>query len=120
MKKKALFWIGSTRRDLKTFPREVQREMGFALYRSQLGGKHIHAKPLKGFGGAGVVEAIKDFRGDTYRTVYTVRFADAIYAVHAFQKKSKRGRKTSSRDIDLVRQRLREAKEHHDSWQRDS
>ena len=120
MKQKPLFWVGSTRRAMKEFPREVQREMGFALYRAQLGGKHVHAKPLRSFGGGGVVEVVEDFRGDTYRTVYTVKFADAIYAVHAFQKKSKQGRKTPRREIDIVRRRLIEAKEHHDSWQRES
>ena len=119
MKEKPLFWIGSTRSDLKRFPREVQREMGFALYRAQLGRKHIHARPLRGFRGAGVLEVVEDFRGDAYRAVYTVKFADVVYAIHAFQKKSKHGRKTPMRDIELIRQRLREAKEHYDSWHRD-
>ena len=119
MQKKKLFWVGSSRRDLRRFPREVQREMGFALYRAQLGGKHEHAKPLKGFGGAGVLEIVEDLRGDTYRAVYTVWFPEVVYAVHAFQKKAKRARKTPSRDIDVIRRRLREAQEHHASWLQD-
>ena len=119
MKEKPLFWIGSALRDLKEFPREVQREMGFALYRAQVGGKHVHATPLKGFGGAGVVEVVEDFRGDTYRAVYTVKFSNVVYVVHAFQKKAKRGRKTPIREVDLIRERLRAATEHYDSWQRD-
>jgi len=101
------------------FPREVQREMGFALYRAQLGRKHENAKPLKGFGGAGVLEVVEDFRGDTYRAVYTVRFPHVVYAIHAFQRKAARARKTSSRDIDRIRKRLREAEEHHASWLQD-
>ena len=93
--------------------------MGFALYRAQLGGRHGHAKALVGFGGAGIVEVVDDFRGDTYRTVYTVSFTDVVYVVHAFQKKSKQGRKTPIRELNIVRARLKRAKEHHDSWQRE-
>jgi phage-related protein len=85
--------------------------MGYALYVAQRGGKHSNTKALSGFGGAGVVEIIKDFRGDTYRAVYTVRYADTVYVLHAFQKKSKTGRETPRREIDLVEQRLREAEQ---------
>ena len=111
-----LFWVGSTRRDMKRFPRAVRREMGFALYRAQLGRKHAHAKPLRGFGGAGVLEIVEDFRGDAHRAVYAVRFTGAIYVIHAFQKKSKRGRQTTRGDLELVRKRLGEAQEHYESW----
>ena len=119
MKGKPLFWVGSSRRDLNRFPREVRREMGFALYRAQLGSKHTHAKPLKGFGGSGVLEVVEDFRGDTYRAVYTVKFADAVYVIHAFQKKASFGRRTARRDVDRIQERLRDAEVHHQSWQRD-
>jgi phage-related protein len=83
--------------------------MGYALYVAQRGGKHRDAKALTGFGGAGVVEVVKDFRGDTFRSVYTVRYAGAVYVLHAFQKKSKTGRETPRQEIELVKQRLREA-----------
>jgi phage-related protein len=83
--------------------------MGYALYVAQRGGKHRDSKTLSGFGGAGVLEVIRDFRGDTFRAVYTVRFAGAVYVLHAFQKKSKTGRETARRDIELIQQRLREA-----------
>src|SRR5579883_1139422 len=89
---KPVIWIGSSRRDLRAFPDPVKDRMGFALYVAQQGGKHVDAKPLKGFGNAGVVEVVTDHRGDTFRAVYTVRFADAVYVLHAFQKKSKTGR----------------------------
>jgi len=90
-------------------PDEVQQAFGFALYNAQIGLIHPDAKPLKGFGSAGVLEVVEDWRGDTYRAVYTVRFASAIYVLHCFQKKSKRGIQTPKREIDLIRERLREA-----------
>ena len=79
------------------------------LYVAQRGGKHRDSKTLSGFGGAGVLEVIRDFRGDTFRAVYTVRFAGVVYVLHAFQKKSKTGRETPRRDMGLIQQRLREA-----------
>jgi phage-related protein len=85
--------------------------MGYALYVAQRGGKHRDTKTLSGFGGVGVVELIKDFRGDTFRAAYTVRYAGAVYVLHAFQKKSKTGRETPRRDIELIEQRLREAED---------
>lgn len=93
-------------------PREVQRAVGYALYVAQRGAKHTSAKPMKGFGGAGVVEVVSDYRGDTFRCVYTVRIADAVYVLHAFQKKSKQGAETPRGEIDIIRRRLREAEEH--------
>lgn len=83
--------------------------MGYALYVAQQGGKHRDAKPLKGFGGAGVVEIVTDFDGDTFRAVYTIRLAGAVYVLHVFQKKSKTGRATPRLEMDLIEQRLREA-----------
>jgi len=85
--------------------------MGYALYVAQCGGKHRDTKTLTGFGGAGVVEIIKDYRGDTFRTVYTLRYAGVVYVLHAFQKKSKTGRATPKRDSALVKHRLREAEQ---------
>jgi phage-related protein len=102
-------WVGTSLRDLRGFPAPVQDHMGYALYVAQRGGKHRDAKALTGFGGAGVVEVVKDFRGDTFRSVYTVRYAGAVYVLHAFQKKSKTGRETPRQEIELVKQRLREA-----------
>ncbi len=89
--------------------------MGFALYQAQVGGMPASTKPLKGFGGAGVLELVEDYRGDTYRAVYTVRFARAVYVLHAFQKKARRGIKTPPEDIDLVRRRLRVAEQDHEA-----
>ena len=90
-------------------PDDVKSHMGYALYIAQLGGKHRDAKPLKGFGGAGVLEVVKDHRGDTFRSIYTVRLAGAVYVLHVFQKKSKTGSATPKTDLDLIEARLREA-----------
>jgi|SRR5208282_1789641 len=106
-----VIWVGSSRKDLRAFPEPVQDHMGYALYVAQRGGRHRDTKTLRGFGGAGVVEVVKDFRGDIFRAAYTLRYAGAVYVLHAFQKKSKTGRETSHRDIELVRQRLRQAEE---------
>ena len=90
-------------------PDEVQQTFGFALYYAQIGLLHPAAKPLKGFGSAGIVEIVEDWRGSAYRAVYTVRFARAIYVLHCFEKKSKRGIETPKREMDLIRERLKEA-----------
>ncbi len=103
---KPLEWVGRSQDDLKEFPVAVRRDIGFALYFAQMGEKHPSAKPLKGFGGAGVLEVVEDFDGNTYRAVYTVRFVDAVYVLHAFQKKSKKGIATPKQDIELIRKRL--------------
>jgi phage-related protein len=105
---KPLRWIGSTKKDLLRFPAEVQRVRGYALYLAQTGAKHQDAKPLAGFGGAGVLEVVEDYDGDTYRAVYTVRFTGAVYALHAFQKKSRHGIATPVHDMDLIRARLKQ------------
>src|SRR6202790_4867252 len=106
---KPVIWVGTSRKDLREFPEPVQDHVGFALYVAQRGGKHRDAKALSGFGGAGVLEIVEDYRGDTFRAVYTLRYAGAVYVLHAFQKKSKTGRETPRRDIELIEQRLREA-----------
>ncbi len=108
---KPVIWIGSSRKDLREFPEPVQDHIGYALYVAQRGGRHRDAKVLRGFGGAGVVEVVKDYRGDTFRAVYTLRHAGTVYVLHAFQKKSKTGRETPHRDIELIKQRLREAEQ---------
>jgi phage-related protein len=110
-----LIWVGSSRDDLRQFPEAVRQVMGFALYEAQVGGKHGAAKPMKGFKGAGVIEIVDDHDGDTFRAVYTVRFADAIYVLHAFQKKAKRGAATPKREIDLIHDRLRVARRVHEA-----
>ena len=108
-KRKPLDFVGSSRDDLRKFPKEVRIAIGAALTSAQLGGKHQAARVLKHFGGAGVLEIVDDFDGSTYRAVYTVRFATVIYVLHAFQKKSKRGVTTPKSDMDLIRQRLKDA-----------
>jgi phage-related protein len=113
---KPLFWIGSSRKDLRSFPNEVKLTMGFALWHAQLGGIHSDVKPLKGFGGAGTLEVVEDYDGNTYRAVYTVKFAGVVYVLHAFQKKSKTGKKTPLHEIDLIRQRLKRAETAHAEW----
>ena len=105
---KPLYWIGSSLKDITRLPAEVQRSVGFALSAAQYGGKHPAAKPWKGEG-PGVLEVVKDYDGDTYRAIYTVRLANAVYVLHAFQKKSPRGRETRQSDIALVRERLKVA-----------
>ena len=111
--KNLVVWIGSSLDDLKKFPEEVQGEMGYALYLAQTEKKHISAKPLKGFGGAGVLEIVTNFDSDTYRAVYTVKLAGVVYVLHAFQKKSKKGIATPKQDIDLIKKRLKRATQHH-------
>jgi phage-related protein len=110
---KQLVWVGSSRRDLREFPPAVRRTFGVVLFAVQLGETPPDAKPLRGFGGAGVLELIDDHRGDTYRAVYTVRFATRIYVLHAFRKKSKCGIATPKRDLELIRERLKWAQRLH-------
>jgi phage-related protein len=104
--RRPLFWEGSAKRDFKRFPAAVQKDMGVALFVVQLGGTPSSAKPWKGLG-SGVFELIDDHRGDTYRAVYTVRIADRIHVLHAFQKKSKSGIETPKLDVELVERRLK-------------
>jgi phage-related protein len=110
---KPLEWIASSKKDLKAMPDSVQDSVGYALLLAQLGQKHDDTKPLKGFKGAGVLEVVDDFDGDTYRAVYTVRFESAVYVLHVFQKKSKSGIATPKQEIELVEQRLKAAQAHH-------
>ena len=106
---KPLKWVASSKKDLMAMPAEVQDVFGYALHLAQSGKKHPDAKPLKGkeFSGAGILEVVEDFRRDTYRAVYTVRFADAVYVLHCFQKKSSQGIATPKKDSDLIKSRLK-------------
>jgi phage-related protein len=96
-------WVGSSRKDLRAFPWKVRHDIGQSLYAAQMGEVDPSAKPLLGFGGASVIEIVAEDRGGTWRAVYTVRFAEAIYVLHAFQKKSKKGIATPTRDMNLIR-----------------
>ena len=106
---KPVRWIGTSLRDLRSFPREVRIDIGHALFTAQEGKTDPAAKPLKGFGGAGVLEIVASHHGNAWRAVYTVRFQDAVYVLHVFQKKSTKGIATPTREIDLIRRRLVEA-----------
>jgi len=108
---KPLFWVGSSLEDLSTFPEPVKRVMGYGLRLAQKGGKHPDAKPLKGFHGAGVLEIVDDYDGMTYRAVYTLKLRGAVYVLHAFQKKSKKGIETPKHEIGLIESRMRMARE---------
>jgi phage-related protein len=104
---KPLFWIASSRRDMRSMPSSVRRSFGYDLFAVQCGETPPSAKILKSFGGSGVLELIEDDRSGTYRAVYTVHFRGAVYALHVFQKKSKRGIATPTHEIGLIRERLK-------------
>jgi phage-related protein len=110
---KHLRWMGSSLKDLKSFPPEVRSDIGYALYAAQNGELDPAAKPLKGFAGASVIEIVARFSGDTWRVVYTVRLQSAVYVLHAFQKKSKSGVATPKKENDLIYQRLAAAERDH-------
>jgi phage-related protein len=107
---KRVEWIGSSKKDLMTFPDEVQHDIGFALTMAQFGGKHESAKPWKGLG-SGVMEIVSDYDTNTYRAIYTVNIGDVIYVLHAFQKKSKSGIGTPREEIELIKARYKKAVE---------
>lgn len=113
MVQKELEWVGSSKDDLDALPKQVRHDIGYALHLAQCGDKSVLACPLAGFGGAAVPEIITNHDGDTYRTVYTVRFKKAVYVLHVFKKKSKRGIKTPQKDIELIRERLKQAQAHY-------
>jgi len=112
-------WVGRSRDDLREFPDDARRDIGYALSFAQRGEKHPSAKPLRGFKGAGVLEVVEDHRGDTYRAVYTVRFAEFVYVLHAFMKKSKSGIKTPRHEIELIEKRLKTAEADFKKWQQE-
>ena len=106
---KPLQWIGSSHKNLMALPANVRRLFGFALSLAQAGDRHDAAKVLKGFGGAGVLEVVEDDVGGTYRAVYTAKFAEAVFVLHCFQKKSKSGITTPKEDMDIIHARLKTA-----------
>ncbi len=108
-KEKPLEWIGSAKKDLMALPTNVRKFFGHALDFAQRGGQHNAAKTLKGFGGAGVIEVVEDDAGGTYRAVYTVKFEEAVFVLHCFQKKSKSGIATPRKDMNIIRARLKVA-----------
>ena len=111
--KKPTHWIGSSRKDVREFPKAVRNEIGFSLYAAELGESLVNSAPLVGFGSAKVLEIIVPHDGNTFRAVYTVKFRLAVYVLHAFQKKSKKGSKTPQPDMDLIRSRLKLAEAHY-------
>jgi phage-related protein len=113
---KPVRWIGSSKQDLSDFPEPVRLRVGGALWEAQLGEKAPWAKPLRGFSGAGVLEVVDDYDGDTYRAVYTVQFKGVVYVLHAFQKKSKSGIATPHHELALIEQRLRRATQDYEQW----
>jgi phage-related protein len=115
--RKPLKWVGSAKRDLDGMPEDVQDVFGHAIDLAQAGGRHPDAKALSGFGSAGVLEVVEDFRGDTFRAVYTVKFSGWVYVLHCFQKKSKSGVKTPKQDLDLIKARLKAAAQDFEAWQ---
>ena len=108
---KPLAWVGSAKRDLLALPEEVIDTFGYALYVAQTGKKHEKAKALHGFGSAGILEIVEDWRGNAYRAVYTVRFSAAVFVLHVFQKKAKHGIATPRQDMELIRARLNVAEQ---------
>ena len=116
---KPLIWVGSSLKDLRAFPEAVKDEMGYALFEAQCGLKPLSAKPLKGFGGASVLEIVSDYQTDTYRAVYTVKFGERVYVLHAFQKKAKKGIATPQAEIELIKGRLKQAEELHKAWKQE-
>jgi phage-related protein len=106
-----LFWVGSSKIDLLTLPESVVDLFGYAFYLAQTGRKHEKARPLKGFGSAGVLEVIEDSDGNTFRAIYTVRFAQGVFVLHVFQKKSKRGIATPAKELNLIRSRMKSVEE---------
>ena len=107
---KSVTWMGSALKDLRSFPDEVKQVFGVAIYFAQRGGKHPQAKPMKGYKGGGVLEIVEDYDRNTYRCIYTVRFSNKIYILHAFQKKSQKGIATPQPDLDVINRRLQEVK----------
>lgn len=109
---KRLVWVAGSKRDLMAMPDEVQDVFGYALHLAQSGSKHDQAKPLRGQGSAAVLEVVEDWKGDTYRAVYTVKFGAAVYVLHCFQKKATKGIATPKPDLDLIAARLKMAEAH--------
>ncbi len=116
MEVKPIIWVASSKRDLESLTDGAMDEIGYALHQAQVGEKSEKAKPLKGFGGAAVLEIVEYNVGGTYRAVYTVKFKEVIAVLHVFQKKSKHGIKTSKQDIELIKNRLKLAEQEYEAW----
>lgn len=112
---KKLHFIGSSLKDLKGLPEDVRAEIGHTLYEAQIGSMPSSVKPLKGYNGAGVLEVVENDDGDTYRAVYTVRHEGVLYVLHAFKKKSVKGKSTPKKELDVVEERLKKAREHYEA-----
>jgi len=116
---KPVIWIGSSKKDLLIMPEKAITNFGYALYQAQVGAHpDIVAKPLKGFRGVEVLELVENYRGDTFRAIYTVRFTDAIIVLHSFQKKSTKGISTPKKEIDLIKNRLKLADKIYKEWKK--
>jgi phage-related protein len=115
--RKPVKWVSSAKRDLDAMPADVKDVFGHAIDLAQAGGKHQYAKVLTGFSSAGVLEVVEDHQGDTFRAVYTVKFAGWVYVLHCFQKKSKSGIATPKQDMDLINARLKAARQDFEVWQ---
>ncbi len=115
---KPVRWVGGSKDDLSAFPHDAKLRIGGALWDAQIGVKSPWAKPLKGFGGAGVLKIVADVEGNAFRAVYTIRFAEAVYVLHSFQKKSRRGIATPKAELELIAARLARAKEDYEQWLR--
>jgi phage-related protein len=113
--RKPCIFIASSNRDLKKVPSSARRILAYAIFLAQKGETHPDAKPMKGFGGAGVLEVVEDYNRNTYRAVYTVKFEGVVYVLDVFQKKSKRGRATPQVDLDRIGSRLRLAQQHYEA-----
>ncbi|WP_038380669.1 type II toxin-antitoxin system RelE/ParE family toxin [Bradyrhizobium elkanii] len=110
---KSIHFVGTSKKDLASLPKGARAVFGYAILLAEKGMRHQDAKPLTGFGGAGVIEVVEDLDGDAYRAVYTVKFGSMVYVLHAFKKKSKVGSKTPPRDMELIVKRLKDAEEHY-------
>lgn len=111
-----ILWVSSSKKDFMCMPEKVITDIGYALYRAQLGEHPSIAKTLRGFGGATVIELSEDCKGDAFRAVYTTRFGDVLVVLHAFQKKSRCGIETPKQDIELIHSRLKLAEEMYKTW----
>jgi len=117
-REKPVEWVGSSRKDIQDLPPRIRKQFGLALLAAQAGGRSPKAKPLSGFGGASVIEVVENHDTDTYRAIYTVRFQEAVYVLHVFQKKSRQGVQTPQKEMELVRSRLKQAEVMHAEWVR--
>ena len=107
---KDVVWVGDSRERLRRFPKETRQAIGKALEYAQLGDKHPTVKPMRGLG-TGVLQIVARHSTNAYRAVYTVSIRERVYVLHCFEKKLTRGVRTPKREIDLIKQRLRRARE---------